>query len=251
MFRRRLTLLHTESTRDPIPLAIGTVALSPTAPRVVAAGGEAELDALAAADTADVVELRVDLFVDPRPDTLPPILDRLRAAGRPVVVTVRAASEGGQPLDERLRRDLYAAALAHADAIDVEIGSTALVADIVPRARALARTVILSAHVLDRTPPVAVLTDLATRARDLGGDVPKLVTHARGLDDVATLLAVTLAERTRGIVTLAMGTAGPLSRLALPAAGSLLTYGHVGRPTAPSGQLLASELAALLRRLAR
>ena len=233
-----------------MPLAIGTVALSPTAPRIVAAGGEAELDALAAADTADVVELRVDLFVDPRPDALPPILDRLRAAGRPVVVTVRAASEGGQPLDERLRRDLYAAALPHADAIDVEIGSTALVADIVPRARALARTVILSAHVLDRTPPVAELTDLATRARNLGADVPKLVTHARGLDDLATLLAVTLAERTRGITTLAMGTAGPLSRLALPAAGSLLTYGHVGRPTAPSGQLEAAELAALLRRLA-
>src|SRR5207244_3975766 len=36
--------------------------------------------------------------------------------------------------------------------------------------------------------------------------------------------------RARGIVTLATGPAGPLSRVVLPAAGSLLTYGHVGRP---------------------
>jgi len=233
-----------------MPLAIGSLALSPTAPRVVAAGGESELDALAAGDAADIVELRVDLFTDPRPGALPAILDRLRAAGRPVIVTVRAASEGGRHLDDGLRRELYAAALPHADAIDVEIASTAIVTDIVPRARALARTVILSAHIHDGTPSPGALADLAARARDLGGDVPKLVSHARGLDDLATLLGVTLAERARGIVTLAMGPAGPLSRLALPAAGSLLTYGHVGRPTAASGQLPAAELAALLRRLA-
>ena len=232
-----------------MPLAIGSAALSPTAPRVVAAGGEDELDALATGDAGDIVELRVDLFADPRPAALPAILDRLRAAGRPVIVTVRAASEGGRHLDDGLRRDLYAAALPHADAIDVEIASTAIAGDVVPRARALARTVILSAHVQDRTPPTAALAQLATRARELGADVPKIVTHAGGLDDLATLLGVTLAERARGIVTLAMGPAGPLSRLALPAAGSLLTYGHVGRPTAASGQLPAAELAALLRRL--
>jgi 3-dehydroquinate dehydratase len=38
-----------------------------------------------------------------------------------------------------------------------------------------------------------------------------------------------------------------LSRVLFPAAGSLLTYGHVGRPTAP-GQLPLGELAALVRR---
>src|SRR5437773_930316 len=84
---------------------------------------------------------------------------------------------------------------------------------------------------------------------ELRADVTKLVTHARDLDDLRVLLEVTLVARARGIVTLATGPAGPLSRLLLPAAGSLLTYGHVGRPTAPSGQLPLAELAALLRRL--
>jgi 3-dehydroquinate dehydratase-1 len=44
-----------------------------------------------------------------------------------------------------------------------------------------------------------------------------------------------------------MGEAGTLSRVFFPAAGSLLTYGHVGRPTAP-GQLGRAELSALVRR---
>ena len=43
-------------------IAIGAVRLSTDRPRIVAAGGQAELDALAAAEGADVVELRADLF---------------------------------------------------------------------------------------------------------------------------------------------------------------------------------------------
>src|SRR5439155_1524948 len=81
----------------------------------------------------------------------------------------------------------------------------------------------------------------------LRADLTKLVAHAADLGDLRVLLQVTLAARTRGIVTLATGPAGPLSRVVLPAAGSLLAYGHAGRPTAPSGQLPVAELAALLR----
>ena len=89
---------------------------------------------------------------------------------------------------------------------------------------------------------------LVDRGFGLGADVVKLAAHATSMDDLRTLLAVTLAARRRGIVTLAMGPLGPLSRLVLPAAGSLLTYGHVGRPTAP-GQMTVGELGELIRRL--
>src|SRR5437762_64106 len=148
-------------------LAIGSVQLSDRAPRIVAAGGEADLEALVGAAGADLIELRADLCEDPRPATL----------------------------------------------------------------------------------PAAALLGLVDRAEALGADLTKLVTHARNLGDLRVLLEVTLVARARGIVTLATGPAGPLSRVVLPAAGSLLTYGHVGRPTAPSGQLPIAELAALLRRL--
>lgn len=229
-------------------LAIGTVTLAAETPRLVAAGGEAELDALARVEAADLVELRADLFGDPRPDTLPNQLARLRAAGRPTILTVRAAAEGGKPLDEPRRQALYLAAQPHADGLDVEIASEALVAELLPRARAAGQLVMLSAHVLDRTPPVGELMSLVDRAGALGADVAKLATLVRNPDDLRTLIEVTMRARARGVVTLALGPWGPLSRLVLAAVGSLLTYGHVGQPTA-AGQLPATELRTLLDRL--
>ena len=230
------------------PPAIGAVQLSMGTPRVVAAGGEAELDALTTAAGADVVELRADLFEDPRPETVTAALVRLRAAGRPIILTVRAAAEGGRPLDEARRHALYTAGLLHVDAVDLEIASGALVAEVAPRARATGRTVILSAHAFDAMPPEDALLTFVERAAGLGADVTKIAALACDVEELRRLLAVTLAARERAIVTLAMGPMGPLSRLVLPAAGSLLTYGHVGRPTAP-GQLGVAELAAELRRL--
>lgn len=229
-------------------IAIGAVRLSTDRPRIVAAGGQAELDALAAAEGADVVELRADLFDRPRPDTVVAALARLRAAGRPVILTVRAPAEGGRPLDDVVRRELYLAGLPHADAVDVEIASTALASELVERARTAGRTVILSAHTMERTPPADTLLPLIDRAVAMGADVTKIAAMARDIEDVRVMLALTLAARERGIVTLTMGAAGTLGRLLLPAAGSLLTYGHVGTPTA-SGQLTVAELAALMRRL--
>src|SRR3989442_14471615 len=85
-------------------LAIGSVQLSDRAPRIVAAGGEAELAALAPADGADLVELRADLCEDPRPETLPALLARLRPAGRPGILTPRAPAPGGRPRAQAPRR---------------------------------------------------------------------------------------------------------------------------------------------------
>ena len=227
-------------------VAIGGVALGPR-PRIVAAGGEQQLEALARAEGADFVEVRADLFDDPEPGAMVAALRRLRAVGRPIIFTVRAAAEGGHPLDEARRAALYTAALPYVDAIDAEIVSSALIVDLVPVARAEGRAVLLSAHALEATPPSDGLISLVDRGFGLGADVVKLATHASTLEDLQTLLTVTLASRRRGIVTLAMGPFGPLSRLVLPAAGSLLTYGHVGQPTA-AGQPAVTELAELVRR---
>ncbi len=227
-------------------VAIGGVALGQR-PRIVAAGGEGQIEALGRAAGADLVEVRGDLFADPEPGAMVAILRRLRAAGRPIIFTVRAAAEGGRPLDEKRRAALYDAALPYVDAVDAEIVSSALIVDLVPAARAAGRAVILSAHALEATPPSDGLISLVDRGLGLGADVVKLATYASSVEDLRTLITVTTATRRRGIVTLAMGPFGPLSRLVLPAAGSLLTYGHVGEPTA-AGQLAIAELAELIRR---
>ena len=227
-------------------VTIGAVRLG-RRPVVVAAGGEADLHALETAP-GDVVELRADLFDQPDRATVEAALGRLRAARRQIIFTARAAAEGGRAMPEERRADLYRAALPLVDAIDLEIASADLAAELVPRARSAGRTVILSAHDFAATPARDALVTLVDRGRHLGADLAKLATLTTTLDDLRTLLEVTLATRVGGVVTLGMGTLGPLSRLILPAAGSLLTYGAAGHGTAP-GQTVAADLAAEIRRL--
>jgi 3-dehydroquinate dehydratase-1 len=230
------------------PRTLGGVALG-AAPVVVAAGGEADVDALVRAAGAHVLELRADLFTAPSPETLVPALRRLAATGKPVLLTVRAAREGGgAALDDDRRAALYAAGLPLVQAVDVEIASTDLARALVPRARAAGVLVLLSAHDFAATPPREVLDARIDAAFAAGADVAKLATHTATAADLQVLLAVTLAARARGVATLGMGPLGPLSRVVLPAAGSLLTYAAAGAPTAP-GQLPVGELAPLLARL--
>jgi 3-dehydroquinate dehydratase-1 len=229
------------------PARIGAVGLGDR-PCIVAAGGEHEVDALAAADGADVVELRADLFEAPSVERIVAALSRVRAGGRPIVLTVRAAAEGGKPVPETTRQAIYEAGLALADAIDVEIASTALVQALVPAARRAGRTVVLSTHDFTATPARTELLARVARAFDAGADVAKVATHAASLAELQVLIDVTRGVAPSPIATLAMGPLGPLSRFVLAAAGSLLTYASVGAPTAP-GQMPLAELAALIARL--
>jgi 3-dehydroquinate dehydratase-1 len=227
-------------------LRIGDVVLGER-PRLVAAGGDAEVDALLAADGADVLELRADLFDDARPGAVTAALARLHGGPRPVILTVRRASEGGRGLPEERRRELYDAGLEHAHAIDLEIASAEAFATLVQRARDGGRLVILSAHFPDGTPPLGTLLGLVARAEALGAHVTKLVTTATSMADLRLLLEATLAAQPRPVATFAMGPLGVASRIAFGLAGSLLTYGCVGRPTAP-GQLPVRELRTWLDR---
>jgi 3-dehydroquinate dehydratase-1 len=226
---------------------IGAVGLG-VRPCIVAAGGEHEVGALATAEGADVVELRADLFEMPSVEGIVAALERVRAGGRPVVLTVRAAAEGGRSMPEERRQAIYEAGLALADAIDVEIASAALVRALVPAARRAGRTIVLSTHDFAATPPRTELLARVSRAFDAGADVAKVATHAASLAELQVLIDVTRGVAPAPIATLAMGPLGPLSRFVLAAAGSLLTYASVGAPTAP-GQMPLADLAALIARL--
>jgi 3-dehydroquinate dehydratase-1 len=228
-------------------LRIGSVALGGR-PRLVAAGGDAEVEALLHAEAADLVELRADLFDDPTPSSVAAAVARLAAAPRPVILTVRHENEGGRALDDERRLALYDAGLARTHAVDVEIASAETLAPLVQRARESGRLVILSAHFHDGTPPLGTLLGLAARAETLGAHVTKLVTTARSAADVRLLLEATLAAHPRPVATFAMGPLGIGSRVLFGVAGSLLTYGSVGRPTA-AGQLPIAELRTWLDRL--
>jgi 3-dehydroquinate dehydratase-1 len=227
-------------------LQIGDVALGER-PRLVAAGGDAEVDALLGADGADLVELRADLFDDPQPAVVGAALARLRTGTRPVILTVRHAREGGRAMPDDRRRAVYDAGLVHAHGVDVEIASAEALAPVVERARAGGQLVILSAHFQDGTPPLGTLLGLVARAETLGAHLTKLVTTATSAADLRTLLEATLAAAPRPVATFAMGPLGVGSRVLFGLAGSLLTYGSVGRATAP-GQLAIGDLRAWVDR---
>jgi len=226
---------------------IGSVTLGDR-PIIVAAGGEDEVDALAGAAAADVVELRADLFAAPSPDAARAAVDRLSAEDRPIIVTARHASEGGRGMPDDVRTAILSAAASRVAALDVEIAHPEVIDVVAPAVSAAGGTLIASSHAFDATPPAEELQRTIDRGRALGADIVKIATLTRTAEDLRTLLALTLANRDADIVVLGMGPWAALSRVALPAAGSLLTYASVGAPTAP-GQLPLAELASLLERL--
>ena len=231
------------------PLTIGGLPLGPR-PLVVAAGGEAELELLADADGADVVEVRADLFDDPRPDSAGCRRwtgSAPRAA--PVLLTVRAGTEGGTPWPDDRRAALYAAGTAarrgrrRRDRL-ARPGRRADAAR--PRGRPPGYP--LGARLPDARRPGTRCSHWSTaRARWAPTCRSSPPTPPRSRTCVRSSTSRS-PHATRGVVTLGMGPFGPLSRVVLPAAGSLLTYGRRAGPPRPASCPLA-ELARWLSRL--
>jgi len=206
----------------------------------------------AAREDADAVEFRLDLATDP--------LDQLAAydGELPLIVTNRAAWEGGEAADETRRLDTLDSALDHeaVAAVDLECGALdgsvpAADTDRVRELRETARdadiAVIASVHDFESTPSVDGLVDLLKTASDQG-DVGKLAVTATDRSDALAVLSAThrAVEAGRTVATMAMGEAGQHTRAVAPVYGSAIGYAPVDpeRATAPGQYDLAT-----LRRL--
>lgn len=233
----------------PRALRIGPLALGDT-PRVAVPFDDgvtpAELAALRARGL-DVAELRIDHFAARDAGSVRAVL--ARCAGTPALATIRIAAEGGGwQAGETERIRLFLALLDAADAIDVELAAGEVLREVLPAARACGRLVIASHHDFAATPAPPVLADVVARAADAGADVVKIAAMVRGAGDVRALARVLLEPAPIGRIVIGMGEAALATRVLFPALGSLVTYAHAGRGTAP-GQLPLDELVALLRRL--
>ena len=85
--------------------------------------------------------------------------------------------------------------------------------------------------------------------QDLDADIPKIAVSASEQEDVLTLLAATeemVSEYAdRPIITMSMAGTGLISRLCGEVFGSALTFGAVGKASAP-GQMNAADLSEIL-----
>jgi 3-dehydroquinate dehydratase-1 len=215
-----------------IPLVVGT--LSALAPGFPAASHDIP---------SDVVEFRLD--------KMPGEINWLNwarlveAAGVPVIATIRLRTEGGDwPGPDRERLSLYTQALENLSAVDVEFNSE-ICAPVSEMGRKLGKLCILSFHDFERTPPVADLQEIASKAQNLGS-VVKISTVITKPEDLETLEKLLALEWRVPLCVIGMGPLGTNSRVSLAAKGSCLTYGYLDQAAAP-GQLAASELVAQLR----
>jgi len=231
------------------PLRIGSLALGAGACVAVPfddAVTRAELAALRGRGL-DLAELRVDHFAKRDEGAVRAVV--ARCEGIPTLATIRIAAEGGAWAgSEAERAKLFLALVGAVDAVDVELAAPEVLAEVGPAARAAGRLVIASHHDFAKTPAPEVLADVVTRAAAAGADVVKIAAAVRGPDDVRALARVLVEPAAIGRIVIGMGDAALATRVLFPALGSLVTYAHAGRATAP-GQLPLDELVALLRRL--
>lgn len=166
----------------------------------------------------------------------------------PILVTFRTKNEGGVlELGEDEYLDLVATVVTNrlGDAVDIELfHDEERVKDLVKQAHNYNVVVIMSNHDFEKVPAKDVIEFRLKKMADLGADVPKLACMPHSADDVLTLLNATNDARkalSTPIITMAMADLGKVSRIAGQVFGSCLSFGAVGKTSAP-GQLSIKDL---------
>lgn len=205
-----------------------------------------------AAAKPDIMEWRIDYYEAGIKDN-----EKLIATAKalrdvvgelPILVTFRTKNEGGVlELGEDEYLDLVATVVSNrlGDAVDIELfHDEERVKDLVKQAHNYNVVVIMSNHDFEKVPAKDVIEFRLKKMADLGADVPKLACMPHSADDVLTLLSATNDARkalSTPIITMAMADLGKVSRIAGQVFGSCLSFGAVGKTSAP-GQLSIKDL---------
>ena len=213
---------------------------------------------LAAAETikstkADVVEWRVDWYEDifdfaKTEETMKALREVLGET--PILFTFRTSKEGGEKSIETetyVELNQNAAKTGLVDLVDVEAftGDDA----VVETAHANGVKVIASNHDFHKTPAKDEIVSRLRKMQELGADIPKIAVMPQNKKDVLTLLSATEEMASeyadRPIITMSMSGTGVISRLCGEVFGSALTFGAVGKVSAP-GQMGIEDLTTVL-----
>lgn len=205
-----------------------------------------------AAAKPDIMEWRIDYYEAGIKDN-----EKLIATAKalrdvvgelPVLVTFRTKNEGGVlELGEDEYLNLVATVVSNrlGDAVDIELfHDEERVKDLVKQAHNYNVVVVMSNHDFEKVPAKDVIEFRLKKMADLGADVPKLACMPHSADDVLTLLSATNDAHkalANPIITMAMADLGKVSRIAGQVFGSCLSFGAVGKTSAP-GQLSIEDL---------
>ena len=190
-----------------------------------------------AEETADLLELRIDLIGDGWQE----IIGQLR---KPWIACNRVAEEGGKWKGNEATRieQLLLAVELGAEIIDIEL-RTKNIENIVKAIKKRAKCLI-SFHDLNKTPSLDEMKEIVDRQIKAGADICKVVTTATDFSDNVTTIQLIAEYPGLRLVSFAMGPLGGTSRVLCPLAGGDFTYASMerGKESAP-GQVTVNELA--------
>ena len=208
---------------------------------------------------ADVVEWRVDWYenifdftkTEATMQALREVLGEM-----PILFTFRTSKEGGEKAIETeayVELNQNAAKTGLVDLVDVEaFTGDDVVKAVVEIAHENGVKVIASNHDFHKTPAKEEIVSRLRKMQELGADIPKIAVMPQNKKDVLTLLAATeeMVDNyaDRPIITMSMAATGVISRVCGEVFGSALTFGAVGKASAP-GQMGAGELKEMLTTL--
>ena len=203
----------------------------------------------------DIVEIRAD-FLE-KCFEVEYTLEVIKAVNEiisvPVIYTFRTKNEGGE---KSISRDDYINLIKKVlesgivDLVDVELFTgDEFVTDLIKYAHKCGVRVIVSNHEFGRTPIKIDLILRLVKMQTLGADIAKIAVMPKNKSDVLTLLDATAEAYEQymeiPIVTMSMGKDGMISRMTGEVFGSCMTFGCVGKTSAP-GQIEANRLATAL-----
>lgn len=206
---------------------------------------------------ADLVEWRVDWFEEIFDfDKVQSVLQKLREIleERPILFTCRTTCEGGEiALTEKQYKFLNCCAIGsgYVDLIDIEVFHyTEAVNELVTFAHEKSVKVVGSNHDFHATPKKNEIIRRLVFMQEAGVDIPKIAVMPQNKQDVLTLLCATeemvREHNATPVVTMSMGPQGVISRIAGKVFGSAMTFGTVGKSSAP-GQLEVEVLRTVMK----
>jgi len=217
-------------------------------------GSISSLEALQAIDSDhtpqfDILEIRLDGFQKSEGEDALWVALRVKSWGIPILITCRAASEGGiidLTVKERCARlERFAEVASY---VDIEISSYEEMRTTAKGLQSRGIALVLSYHNFKTTP-----NDLKAKLQQAlayDADISKFAVMHNSTDDLKTC-ADFIQSTDHPVALMGMGDLAPVSRLLYAQLGSVLNYGYLGdTPTAP-GQWSSLQLKQAIENSAR
>jgi len=200
----------------------------------------------------DLIELRIDFYKEIKDsETAFQLFKAIKQLDmkKPILLTYRSLSEGGEiELDSKQYFDLYQKAIESEafDIYDVELSAgTNMIIELKNLIHGAGKYVLMSSHNFSRTPEQESLMQKFKVMDSFDADILKIAVMPEDLQDVINLLEFTIRANeefsNKPIVTMSMSSLGLATRLIGEQFGSAITFGCVGKTSAP-GQIDYSDL---------